>query len=279
MIQLNHVRFAYQRKRPHFSDVSLSVEAGTISGLLGKNGAGKTTLLKLMAGLLHPASGTCVTFDSPAHKRRPGMLAKLFFIPEEFQLPPVSISRFVTLHAPFYPHFDAGWFHEQIGRFGLSPSDRLPALSFGQRKKVLIAFGLAANTRLLLLDEPTNGLDIPSKGMFRKMVAASMREDRAILISTHQVKDVENLIDRVVVLDEGRIVFEQSMQEVSRCLEMTHLADLPDTAVYHERGIAGYTVVQKNETGVDSAIDLELLFNTILTSPDAMHTCFQGDLP
>lgn len=240
MIQLNHVRFAYQRKRHLFSDVSLSVEAGTISGLLGKNGAGKTTLLKLMAGLLHPKGGECRTFGSLAGKRAPGMLAKLFFIPEEFDLPPVSISRFVALHAPFYPHFDTTWFHQQIGLFGLSPSDRLPSLSFGQRKKVLIAFGLAANTRLLLLDEPTNGLDIPSKGMFRKMVASSMRE-------------------------------------VSRCLERTHLADLPGTAIYHEKGIAGFTVVQKNETGVDAAIDLELLFNTVLSNPDHLHTCFQGE--
>lgn len=277
MIQLNHVHFAYTRKKPLFTDLSLTIEPGSIVGLLGKNGAGKSSLLKLMAGLIYPQKGTCHIMSQSSQLRHPDVLSRLFIIPEEFRLPPISIGKFISLNAPFYPCFDETWFAEQLQAFSIDTQKRLDKLSFGQRKKFLIAYGLATRTELLILDEPTNGLDIPSKRIFRKMVAATMDENRTILISTHQVRDVENLIDRIVVLDEGRIVFEQPMDRVSRCLEVAHTAHLPEDALHHEKEISGFSVLRKNETGIDAAVDLEFLFGATLANPESLQTCFQEE--
>ncbi len=278
MIQFNKASFSYRKNHTLFSDFSLSIDKGGITGLLGKNGAGKTTLLKLIAGMLHPTGGDCIMSGFSSGQRHPEMLQKMFFIPEEFELPNIRISQYVALYAPFYPNFDPEWFKDQLSMFDLDSSAKLYSLSFGQRKKFMLIFGIATNTELLLLDEPTNGLDIPSKSLFRKMILSSMKEDRSFIISTHQVKDVANLIDTLVVLDEGQIVFQKSMMEIFKHLRFSVETDIPEEAIYYEKGIGGYTVIQENKTGLDSSIDLELLFNTIISSPNLLENCFQGGM-
>jgi ABC-2 type transport system ATP-binding protein len=272
MIQITHLGFAYGRKPPLFKNLSLQLVPGNIYGLLGKNGAGKTTLLKIIAGALHVQSGACSVFAENPGKRTPQLLREIFFLPEDFSVPAVSAEAFVSLYAPFYPRFNRDEFNSHLGEFQLAAQDRLPSLSFGQKKKFLIAFGLASNCRLLILDEPTNGLDIPSKSQFRKLVASSLSEDKSFIISTHQVRDLEALIDPIVILDEGGIIFNHSMMDVSRKLTVSLSREEPDpaTVVYSEKVLGGYTVLEENRDDRETNIDLELLFNAVIGQHEKM---------
>lgn len=151
-----------------FTDFSLRLEQNKVYGLLGKNGTGKSTLLYLISGLLRPAAGA-VSCDSVAtYKRRVETLQEIFLVPEEFDLPSMSLEKYVKLNAPFYPRFSREVLEACLKDFELTTDLKLQALSMGQKKKVFMSFALAANTRYLLMDEPTNGLDIPSKSQFRR---------------------------------------------------------------------------------------------------------------
>jgi ABC-2 type transport system ATP-binding protein len=112
------------------------------------------------------------------------------------------------------------------------------------------------------MDEPTNGLDIPSKSQFRKIIASALTDDRCIVISTHQVRDLDNLIDAVLVLHERRIVVAKSMDEIA---ERVHFGIIPSGAdhIYAEEGMNGLNAITLNTTGSYSKVDMELLFNAI----------------
>jgi len=193
-------------------------------------------------------------------------------IAEEFYLPPISIKSFVQINAPFYSSFNHDQFIKYMGEFDLSVSDKLNAISYGQKKKVLMAFGLAANTKLLILDEPTNGLDIPSKSQFRRIIASSLTEERCVIISTHQVRDLAPLMDELIIIDKGNKIFADSTATISRKLLFTDLRDSDKDAeiLYHEKtGFANHAIlVNKGES--ETEIDLELFFNGILESQDAI---------
>src|SRR6186713_469867 len=189
MISIQNLSFSYRKNKPLFEGLNLQLEAGHIYGLLGKNGAGKSSLLKQMAGLLFPQAGACKVMGYEARYRQPGFLSNLFMVPEEFYLPQVSIKSYLKTYAPFYPDFDNKAFNTYLTEFQIPLDQRLTEMSYGQKKKVLISFALAANTKVLIMDEPTNGLDIPSKSQFRKVIAAAVSDEKCIVISTHQVRD------------------------------------------------------------------------------------------
>ncbi len=278
MLKLNEVSFKYG-KTDLFHNLNLNLEPGNIYGLLGKNGAGKTTLLKIMGGLLFPWEGICFFDDNDVTKREPDFLQDVFFLPEEFFLPPIKGKMFLSLRAPFYPNFDYTAFTEYTTEFGIELDKPLNTLSFGQKKKFLLSFGLATGTRLIIMDEPTNGLDIPSKTILRRIIAKSMDSDRTILISTHQVKDVENLIDPIIIVEDGHIIFNQSTYNVSRKLCMGNEHVLSGDEIYSQEILGGYQIVDENKTGEDSALDLELLFNAVITSPEKINSVFnKGDI-
>ncbi|MFP4211372.1 MAG: ATP-binding cassette domain-containing protein [Alkalispirochaeta sp.] len=220
MIEMRDVRFGYGRGTPLFSALDFSVSPGGVVGLLGKNGAGKTTLLKIGAGLLFAEAGTAELFGVPAAKRVPDALARLAFIPEQFEVPAMRLREYVEYHSAYYPRFDTELMERYLQRFEIEGNKRLTHLSFGQQKKVLLSFALASMAELVILDEPTNGLDIPSKQVFRRLIVEAADDRRAVVISTHQVRDVENLIDPVVVLDNGTVVFEASFGTIQSRLEM-----------------------------------------------------------
>jgi len=263
MIQIKDLHFAYPRQQALFNNLSVHLEPGSITGLLGKNGAGKTSLLKLLTGLLHPTAGELSVLDHTPRKRNVSMLNDVFMVPEEFYFPSVTILNYFKAYAPFYPRFD----HEMMGRilveFELSNERNLQRLSHGQKKKFLIAFALSTRCRLLVLDEPTNGLDIPSKALFRKILAGSLDEDQLVLISTHQVKDVENLIDKIMILDNGEVIFQKTIQEISQkvCFVSGTSADL-EGAIYSEAVPGGYRMMVPNGHE-ETEVDIELLFNAI----------------
>lgn len=276
MIEIANLSFKYGRQRL-FSNLNLSLCPGGICGLLGKNGAGKTTLLKLLAGLLFPDKGKIDIYGFTPSRRPVGLLQDLIFLPEVFSLPPVTPLQYEKLYAVFYPRFSHERFRSFLLEFGIPEIKKLSDFSYGQKKKFLVAFGLASGCRLMLLDEPTNGFDIPSKSQFRKAVASSLTDDQIFIISTHQVRDLETLIDPVIILDEGRIVFHQSVEKISDRLKVTLQPDPPDskTALYSEKRLDGYMVVSENRNGEVSGIDLETLFNTVAANQTEISRIFQ----
>lgn len=276
MIDMKGVRFGYPRQNALFAALDFSVQPGGIVGLLGKNGAGKTTLLKLGAGLLFPQAGDAMLFGEVAACRNPSVLARIAYIPEQFEVPSVRMRTYVRGLAHYYPRFDDALFERYLQRFEITGNARLNELSYGQQKKVLLSFALATGAELVVLDEPTNGLDIPSKQVFRQIAAEAADDARALIISTHQVRDVENLIDPIVILDEGRVVFEASLAAVQDGLQMRRFdselaAEQAGALALDTRLGASVAIVPRTATAGESMgsdIDLELLFQAAITHPD-----------
>jgi len=275
MISINNLSFGYPKKERLFQNMELQIPQGSIYGLLGKNGAGKTSLLKILSGLRYPLAGDCEVLEYHPQDRLVGFLQNIFILPEEYSVPSLEIGKFEKMYAPFYPGFDSKQFKTFLQEFELSYDTNLSALSMGQQKKFLLSFGLATNSRLLFLDEPTNGLDIPSKGQFRKMLAATANEENMIIISTHQVRDMENLIDSIIVLEDGKIIFNQSMGTVSKQLCFKIQTEKPNNdVIYSEETLGGYIVITENENSDETKFQLETLFNAIIANPEKINSPF-----
>jgi ABC-2 type transport system ATP-binding protein len=276
MITFDQVGFRYNRQRPIFDKLSLSLIPGHIYGLLGKNGEGKSTLLRQTAGLLFPGDGLVNVLGFTPAKRETEFLQQVVYMPEEPYLPSGTVKNFAKAYGPLYPTFNPDQFDQAIDQFGIVTSDRLESLSYGQRKKAAIAFALASNPRVLLLDEPTNGLDIPAKSQFRKLVLSAFDEDRIIVIATHQVRDLEDLIDTILILNQNKLAFQASTNDVEQllsfrtCSELTHGVD----ALYTQPVPGGYKMVTRHVADSDSPLDLEYLFNTVVENPARIQQIF-----
>lgn len=278
MLEARNLSYHYNTEKPVFEQLSLSLSAGNIYGLLGENGAGKSTLLKLIAGLLHPNEGKLNVLGFTPKDRSPHFLQEIYIVPEEFELPKWTLARFVDLYAPFYPRFERGVFASYIKEFGLNIDDNLSSLSFGQKKRFLLSFGLATDCKLLILDEPTNGLDIPSKSIFRKLVANAIHEERTFIISTHQVRDMENLIDPIIILADGEVIFQQAYEQIAERLSFSREQELIDaeSIVYKETTFSGHMVVRENRTDKESRVSLELLFNAVMGNTGRIQKIFNN---
>jgi len=264
MISIKNLSFGYQKKQLLFKDLNLDLKAGHIYGLLGKNGAGKTSLLKNIAGLVFPKKGICTVNGHTPSDRRPSFLEDIFYLPEEIFVPDTTADGFVKGTAPFYPRFSSQDHLKYLKDLDVPQFAKLKQLSLGQQKKFMIAFALACNTSVLIMDEPTNGLDIPSKAKFRKIIAGAFREDQLILISTHQVKDLENLIDSVLILHNQQIILNKSNEELSGVLNFGAIPnDDLEKALYYEESFHGAQGILRNQYGTSSRPDLELLFNGV----------------
>lgn len=275
MVNIRELNFSYRRKQV-FSNLNLTLQAGHIYGLLGRNGTGKSTLLRNIAGLLFPDSGTITVNGHVPGERKPAFLSELFIIPEEFFLPDITIAQYVKSNAVFYPNFNKAQLNQYLKDFEIPLGNKLQDMSYGQKKKALISFGLACNTPLLLMDEPTNGLDILSKSQFRKVMAGVIDERRCIVISTHQVKDLENLIDGITVVEDGKILFHQTIATIGNKLLFRHSFDASEVqhAIYSEESIQGNTVILPNDMKEETAIDLEMLYKAIIFKHESLHEIF-----
>lgn len=274
MIKINNLNFGYSKNNLLFKNLSMQLSAGHIYGLLGKNGAGKSTLLKNLAGLVYAQGGTVDVMGYDPAKRQPALLQQICFVPEEFYLPSVKIDTYVKANAAFYPNFDHAYFTALLEEFDIPVGQKLINMSYGQKKKVIIAFGLATNAKLIIMDEPTNGLDIPSKAQFRKIMASALTEDKCIIISTHQVRDLDNLIDTVIMVDENSIALKASVEEITNKLCFKRLKELNDTVIYAEPSLSGYNAVVANYHNEDSKLDIELLFNAVLAEKSKLKPIF-----
>ncbi len=276
MVTISNLEFTYSRRKRLFDNLNLSLSNGHIYGLLGKNGTGKSTLLHLLSGLLFPQSGTIVASGSNPGKREVLFLQELFLVPEEFATPAVTPEKYADLYSSFYPRFDEAQYNEYLKEFEVEKDNSLAKMSMGQRKKAFIAFALACNTRILLMDEPTNGLDIPSKTQFRKIIASVATGERCIVISTHQVRDLENLIDAVVILEDHRIVFNESIDDIAAkyCFVSYTDSEKPVTMFYDEPGVIGGKAIIPNQKGNSSRVDMEILFNAVTSSKQEVSAVF-----
>lgn len=277
MLQVENISFSYRKgKKNVLHDFSLSLEKGRVYGLLGKNGAGKSTLLYLMSGLLTPKSGKVMYHDTDVRRRLPVTLQDMFLVPEEFDLPPISLISYVELNSQFYPRFSKEDMVKYLHYFELEQEQDLGALSMGQKKKVFMSFALATNTSLLIMDEPTNGLDIPGKSQFRKFIASGMSDDRTIIISTHQVRDIDKILDHVVIMDNSHVLLDESTANICCKLLFVESDDreLAKTALYTLPSVQGNFLMLPNTEDEESEINLELLFGATLAAPEKMAGMF-----
>lgn len=266
MITLKGLSFSYSRKKEVLDRINLEVGSGHICGLLGKNGEGKTTLLNLLSGQIFPDQGSCLALEEIPSERNARFLQQIFLLPEEISMPEVTAIEYIKMYAPFYPTFRDDICKACVESFEINLSDRLSKMSQGQRKKVAITLALAAHTPLLLMDEPTNGLDIPSKATFRRQVASLVNDDQTVIISTHQVRDLESLIDTVLILDQRQILLNKTLNEIGEKLYFGPL--LPEEkALYSEPTSQGTIGVTARDGKEETAVSLELLFNAAITYP------------
>ena len=273
ILNLLQVAFAYRKGQPVFNSLSLDIHAGQITGLLGKNGTGKSTLLYLMSGLLRAQKGEIRFLGENINGHSAESLASMFLLPEEFTLPDISIQQYVKLNGAFYPNFSDEILRSSLSDFDLDMNIRLGALSMGQKKKVLVSFALATNTPLLLMDEPTNGLDVPSKSRFRKVIASGMTDEKSIVISTHQIKDVDKILDRITMIDGADVALDKTMAEITEKLYFAEqsLDELNSAALYMQPNVSGCSAIYPNPDRKDSTVDLELLFNAVLEAKDKIQ--------
>ena len=163
-MKINTLSFCYPKHHsPVFSNFSLQLQPGRIYGLLGPNGAGKSTLLYMMAGLLTPDKGSVTLGGVDVRKRKPVTMREIFLVPDEFELPNVTLRQYIK-------------------------------------------------TKILLMDEPTNGLDIPGKRQFRTFITQGIGSDRIFMISTHQVKDIESVLNHVLLIDRSEVIRNEELQ-------------------------------------------------------------------
>ena len=262
MIVVDNLSFAYSSEMV-LDSISTTFGQGRVYGLLGANGVGKSTLFKLLCGLLTTNEGSIdVDGYSPAD-RKPGFLSKVFYVPEDFEGPAVSIKNYARGISTFYPRYDENLLHSLLNDFEIDINRKFTTLSLGQRKRAILCIELAMNTEYLLLDEPTNGLDIPSKLEFRKMVARTMDDNRTIIISTHQVKDVENLLDHIMILDKRAVLLDKSVADIQSEYLFENSNTIPNDALFVEAGLGGCSSIRRNVDGEESRVNIELLFNYI----------------
>ena len=277
MIDVNQVSFSYGRKKSKVLDgFSMQLEKGAVYGLLGKNGTGKSTLLYLMAGLLRPQTGKVCYQGVDVTLRRPSTLQDMFLVSEEFALPSVSLKQYVKLNAPFYPNFSDELLRSCLRDFDMNEDIHLGELSMGQKKKAFMCFALATNTSLLMMDEPSNGLDIPSKSQFRKVIASGMTDEKAVIISTHQVRDIDSLLDHVLIMDRSELLLNESVSNICEKLYFAEqsMNEPTDDALYVQPSVQGNSVILPNTYGEESKMNLEVLFNAMLAERVKMQQMF-----
>ena len=273
MIKINNLGFSYAEDIV-LKDITMTLAEGHIYGLLGENGVGKTTLLTLLSGLKKPRAGKIEIDGRTPFDRQPSLLTDIYYLSDEVAESNMKALDYAKTYGKFWEGFDIGKFTDIMNIFDGDPQQRMNQMSFGQLKKAHIAFALACNTKYLFMDEPTNGLDIPSKAQFRKALLKYTREDATLLISTHQVRDLENVIDPIIILDKQQVLLNASIQEISEKLYFDYSGEADPAALYSEMTPGGCIQVLSNVTQAESKVNIEALFNTVHQHKDMIQYIF-----
>ena len=215
IVEIHDLVRTFGRQRA-LNGVNLTLEKGTVLGLVGQNGAGKTTLIKHILGLLRAESGSVRVFGKDPVADPPGVLSRIGYLSEEGDLPMwMRIDELVRYSAAFYPSWDQSYSDSLQREFGLSSSAKLGALSKGQRARAGLLVALAFRPELLLLDEPSSGLDpIVRRDILGAIIRTIADEGRTVLFSSHLLTEVEQVSDRVVMLQSGNIVLDEELADV-----------------------------------------------------------------
>lgn len=271
MIRLSNLKFGYVSGLALFDKMDLEIEEGSIVGLFGRNGEGKSTLLKLLSGQLLRSSGNMEVIGFDPKERNPNFLEQIFVVPEIVNVPNVSIKEYFSVLSRFYPNYDESLAYKLLDTFGIDSKWKLNQVSQGQQKKAVLALAIALKPKLLLMDEPTNGLDIPSKSQFRQILSEIDMQGRSIIISTHQVRDLEQLIDHIVILEHNKIAVNESLQTLGRAFDFKKVMSNDDeNLIYREYSALGDIGVYAVDDMSETDFSIELFFNAIISNPNAM---------
>ena len=273
MIKINDLGFSYG-EHVVLKDISMELQEGRIYGLLGENGVGKTTLLTLLAGLKKVEDGSLDIDGQNPFDRKPSFLTNIYYLPDEVPAPRRKAIDFARDHGQYWTNFSLNKFSEIMSVFDTDQSQRMDQMSYGQLKKTFISFALACNTKYLFMDEPTNGLDIPSKAQFRKAVSKYTSDDSTLLISTHQARDLEAIIDPIIILDHKDVLLNASLDEIAQKLYFDYTSDVDPEALYQEMVPGGNIQVLVNKTGAESKVNIEALFNAVLLHKSVIKDMF-----
>ena len=274
MISLENVSFRYKRSGAYvLKDVGVTLEPGHIYGLLGKNGVGKSTLFRLIMGLNRIGEGTIRVCGKDPWLHAPSMLREIFLLPEEVEFPRLSPLEYAHIYGAFYPNFSEEYLKSILDELKVEPEQKMATMSQGQRKKAYIAFALSCNTPILLMDEPTNGLDIPSKTNLRNILGRHASEERLIVISTHQVRDLECLINAVMILDESALALCTTAKSLFDRIHFGPVAE-GEKVIYAEDTVAGRIGLKlrdpESEPQTIKDLNLETLFNAVMNDRESI---------
>ena len=273
MIKIKKLGFSYG-DNVVLKDISMDLEEGRIYGLLGENGVGKTTLLTLLAGLKKAQDGMLDIDGYKPSDRKPSFLSDIYYLPDEVPAPRRTAIDFATDHGQYWTNFNASKFSEIMKVFDNDENQRMDQMSYGQLKKTFISFALACNTKYLFMDEPTNGLDIPSKAQFRKAVSKYTSDESTLLISTHQARDLEAIIDPIIILDHRDVLLNATLDEIGQKLYFDYSSEADPNALYQEMVPGGNIQVVPNTTGAESKVNIEALFNAVLLHKNVIKDMF-----
>ena len=273
MIKIKKLGFSYG-DNVVLKDISMDLEEGRIYGLLGENGVGKTTLLTLLAGLKKVQDGMLDIDGYKPSDRKPSFLSDIYYLPDEVPAPRRTAIDFATDHGQYWTNFNASKFSEIMKVFDNDENQRMDQMSYGQLKKTFISFALACNTKYLFMDEPTNGLDIPSKAQFRKAVSKYTSDESTLLISTHQARDLEAIIDPIIILDRRDVLLNATLDEIGQKLYFDYSSEADPNALYQEMVPGGNIQVVPNTTGAESKVNIEALFNAVLLHKNVIKDMF-----
>lgn len=276
MIQVQNLAFSYGKKEV-LRDISLQLEQGKIYGLLGENGVGKTTLLTLLCGLKAPQTGSISIDGHYPYNREVGFLSDIYYLPDEVAREGERALVWAKSRGKFWPHFSLDKFCAILKEFEVDETQKMSTMSAGQLKKTYISFALALSTKYILMDEPTNGLDIPSKSQFRSALLKYTPEDSTIVISTHQVRDLENLIDPIIILDTHEVLLNASLEKISSKLYFDYGTTFRSDSLYSEALPGGFIQVLLNQRGEDSKVNVEALFNAIHKNKELVKSLFSNE--
>ncbi len=275
MIEIKDLAFSYG-KTPILKSITTTLEEGRIYGLLGENGVGKTTLLTLLCGLKKVCSGSITTDGENPFDRTPTLLQNQFYLPDEVLPVAMKAECFAKERGAFWPDYDHSKFLEIMKEFENDPAKKMNQMSAGQLKKTYISLALACGCKYIFMDEPTNGLDIPSKTQFRSAIMKYTSDDSTIVISTHQVRDLENIIDPIIILDRQDVLLNASAEEITSKLYFDYGTQLHPESLYSEQLPGGFIQVRPNTTGEDSKINVEALFNAVHKNKELIKGMFSN---
>ena len=275
MIEIKDLAFSYG-KTPILKSITTTLEEGRIYGLLGENGVGKTTLLTLLCGLKKVCSGSITTDGENPFDRTPTLLQNQFYLPDEVLPVAMKAKCFAKERGAFWPDYDHSKFLEIMKEFENDPAKKMNQMSAGQLKKTYISLALACGCKYIFMDEPTNGLDIPSKTQFRSAIMKYTTDDSTIVISTHQVRDLENIIDPIIILDRQDVLLNASVEEITSKLYFDYGTQLHPESLYSEQLPGGFIQVYPNTTGEDSKINVEALFNAVHKNKELIKGMFSN---